>query len=628
MSMSPSGSIHRFYKHPGRGLKVWNSASKIAPGIDVLGDGGMVIAPPSIKPGVGQYKWLNDLPVVDAPAWLIEAVTNRKSRDGTRPSSADDEAPRSEHEPGENHEADPDLIAAALAVIPNYDVSWNEWNAIAMATHRATKGSAFAAFDQWSRKSRKYDAKNTHARWNDLFNCPPTDLGAGTIFHLANKASGSWRRDYEGRSSFNGTSSSAAAATPTPLEEMNAKYCVIQEGGKAWVITFEIEYGRLVPIYMTFSAFQQLYMNRFVMVDCKSVPLGTWWLKQPGRKQYAALTFEPGNDAEVIDDRLNLWRGWGVAPKPGDWSLMREHIRLVLASDDQERFEYIMRWLAWLMQHPGRRAEVAIVFKGKKGTGKGTLGNCLMKLFGQHSTQVSNAKHLAGNFNAHLRSTCFLFGDECYWPGDKQSEGTIKRMITEPTRFIEGKGRDGITVPNYLHIMLSSNEDWVVPAGENERRFFMCAVSEVKLQDQVWFEAIIDQLQNGGYGAMLYDLIHFDLGDWHPRRVPKQHGLLEQQAHSLSPLDSWWVELLETGTLAGCDPNEPNRARSNKYDVTIKGGQNSLDRHVTRPGLYDQARASGPRLRSHTSDHALGAFLAAQGCKNDKKVLRLRTTLA
>jgi Bifunctional DNA primase/polymerase, N-terminal/AAA domain len=69
---SPSGSIHRYYKYPA--FKIKNSASLIGPGIDVRGDGGMVVAPPSVKPGKGVYVWRNKLPVADAPQWLLDLV--------------------------------------------------------------------------------------------------------------------------------------------------------------------------------------------------------------------------------------------------------------------------------------------------------------------------------------------------------------------------------------------------------------------------------------------------------------------------------------------------------------------------------------------------------------------------
>jgi P4 family phage/plasmid primase-like protien len=184
MAISPSGSIHRYYRHPGAGIKIWNSDSLIAPGVDIRGDGGMVIAPPSIKPGVGAYKWLNDEPVADAPEWLIEAASKTKQQKSNEQAASD---AFEDCGTDTDLEADPDLIAAALEYIPNADVSWEEWNRLAMAAWRAAKGSfvAFAAFDQWSRKSSKYDAKDTWTKWNALFKCPPINIGAGTIFKLA-----------------------------------------------------------------------------------------------------------------------------------------------------------------------------------------------------------------------------------------------------------------------------------------------------------------------------------------------------------------------------------------------------------------------------------------------------------
>jgi hypothetical protein len=58
MARSPSGSIHRYFKWPEDGRVIKNSTSKIGRGIDVRGEGGMVIAPPSVAPGKGAYVWI------------------------------------------------------------------------------------------------------------------------------------------------------------------------------------------------------------------------------------------------------------------------------------------------------------------------------------------------------------------------------------------------------------------------------------------------------------------------------------------------------------------------------------------------------------------------------------------
>lgn len=69
---TPSGGRHIYFRWP-KGCNIANSASRIAPGIDVRGEGGMVIAPPSVKPGVGAYRWRAspEVGIAECPEWLV-----------------------------------------------------------------------------------------------------------------------------------------------------------------------------------------------------------------------------------------------------------------------------------------------------------------------------------------------------------------------------------------------------------------------------------------------------------------------------------------------------------------------------------------------------------------------------
>jgi hypothetical protein len=122
--------------------------------------------------------------------------------------------------------AEPDRIAVALAVIPNSKrllvlrgqktdgsendpLDWHTWNTIGLATWRGTNGSAEggAVFLTWSRTWPKYIAatkaekahfdRNTAERWKAFSKCPPTKIGVGTIFWLADQISPGWREEYE-----------------------------------------------------------------------------------------------------------------------------------------------------------------------------------------------------------------------------------------------------------------------------------------------------------------------------------------------------------------------------------------------------------------------------------------------
>jgi hypothetical protein len=66
---------HVYFDWPRQGVR--NTASKIGPGLDTRGEGGYVLAPPSVHPSGRAYTWSVDSARVfaPAPAWLLSRVT-------------------------------------------------------------------------------------------------------------------------------------------------------------------------------------------------------------------------------------------------------------------------------------------------------------------------------------------------------------------------------------------------------------------------------------------------------------------------------------------------------------------------------------------------------------------------
>ncbi len=346
-------------------------------------------------------------------------------------------------------------------------------------------------------------------------------------------------------------------AVSPELQRLNAKHAVVRSvGGSCRIISeeWDEELGRLSLDYQTATDFNTYYQNQKMEMEVPgkdgpkivSVPLGKWWMAHPHRRSYERVIFAPGRE---VAGSYNLWTGFGVEARAGSCEMYLDHLRDNICSGDEEHFKYLLGWMACAVQRPGEQGHTAIVLQGSRGAGKGVFASNFGALFGRHFLTVTHGDHLVGKFNAHLRDCVLLFGDEAFYAGDKKHEGMLKVLITERLLMTERKGVDAQTGRNYTHVILASNDDWVVPAGENERRFFIMRVSDNKVQDTDYFKAINRQMESGGHEALLHYLMHYDLDGFNVRDVPKTSALQSQKAHSFSPMEEWWYSKLQDGEI-------------------------------------------------------------------------------
>jgi Bifunctional DNA primase/polymerase, N-terminal/Primase C terminal 1 (PriCT-1) len=68
------GGMHYWFR---KNVPVRNSARRLGRGLDIRGDGGYVIAPPSAHPSGRRYEWDNhpdDVPLAPLPQWIIDRL--------------------------------------------------------------------------------------------------------------------------------------------------------------------------------------------------------------------------------------------------------------------------------------------------------------------------------------------------------------------------------------------------------------------------------------------------------------------------------------------------------------------------------------------------------------------------
>jgi 5S rRNA maturation endonuclease (ribonuclease M5) len=341
------------------------------------------------------------------------------------------------------------------------------------------------------------------------------------------------------------------------IDELNEQYFVAMMAGKGVIASLQRddEKGRERLVLSRRQDIHLVYSHRHyvVMINKKGdevwKDLGSAWLEHPRRRSYAGIALIPKGPTPA--GIFNLWRGFGVVPQRAGWPLLSTHILKVICRGDQSHFDYLVRWCAYCVQYPEKAAEVAVVLRGLKGAGKGTLAQVMLRIFCNHSLHITQPRHLTGNFNAHLADALFLYVDEAFWAGDRQGEGTLKALITEPSIMIEPKGIDPFMMPNRLKIMMASNNEWVVPATADERRYFMLEVSAEFVGDRAYFDKLHRALDKGEIAAFLDYLQNLDLSGFDVRSAPHTRALNHQKLRGLDSVGSFWFDCLREGAIIG-----------------------------------------------------------------------------
>jgi hypothetical protein len=342
------------------------------------------------------------------------------------------------------------------------------------------------------------------------------------------------------------------------FDELNGKHFVTRIGGKTIVVNedYDPAMERQILTYSSPTDFKNFYSNRFVPVEDRHVPLGTFWFKNPDRRQYKGLTFMPG-ESSPYRGHYNLWGGFSVDPKPSNsenpdnieaFSWFFDHIHQNIANGDDYIAAYVIGWMADLVQYPRKRLGVSLVLRSDaQGTGKGLFAKIFGHLFSNHYLHITNTRHMTGHFNAHLINCVLLFADEAFWAGDKQSEGTLKTLITDEFRVIEIKGKDAFQVRNFTRLLIASNKSWVVPTELLDRRFVILDVNPQRARDTEYFGKMIKQMESGGYEALLWYLMNLKIDIDLRNCMPDTDAMKDSKVYSMTPVQTFWHECLVEG---------------------------------------------------------------------------------
>ena len=312
-------------------------------------------------------------------------------------------------------------------------------------------------------------------------------------------------------------------------------------------------------IFWPIGEFRDIHVNWTIhlpgmALDCSIAHL---WLKSSHRRQMDKIVFRPRPEGYVNPstyETFNLYKGLAITRTEAaaycaenvDWEgqvqYVLDHIHHIWCRGNETLYQYVVNWMASLIQRPWLKLGTAIVLRGLQGSGKGLIVNLLATIIGkQHYFHVQDVNDVTGTYTHQLKACLLCFMDEAVWGGDKEKSGILKKLITEPTHSIHQKYLSSYVVDSFLSLIFASNHAWVVPCDEVERRYLCLDVSNQYAGAQTAdIAAYFNRLRAVPAEVFANYLYNVDLSAFNPRAIVTTEFQRDQKMHTFPIMKKWW----------------------------------------------------------------------------------------
>lgn len=244
------------------------------------------------------------------------------------------------------------------------------------------------------------------------------------------------------------------------------------------------------------------------------------WMEHPDRSivRQKEIGFDPAcTDAAIT---CNLWGGWPTTPKAGSCERLLDMLRHMCSTEANsvELFDWVLRWIAYPIQHPGAKMKTTIVVHGPQGTGKNLFFESVMAIYGEYG-RILDQDALVDKHNDWASRKLFLIADEVVAQAHRfELKNKLKTLITGTWVRINPKHIAAYDEANHVNLVFLSNETMPAVLEEDDRRH--CVIWTPPAKDAAYYKAVLAEIGSGGIAALHDYLLHLDLGDFNPGTRP------------------------------------------------------------------------------------------------------------
>jgi len=268
-----------------------------------------------------------------------------------------------------------------------------------------------------------------------------------------------------------------------------------------------------------------------VMVKTKFIDK---WLEDSTRRTLKKIDFIPHNpnNAEFCPKNIyNLFDGYSselpVENKEYEFDIEKEvqrfinHLDLLVGNDEHSK-NYLINFIADMIQNPQNLPAVALVFKSKQGLGKDLLVNYLEKIIGEkYIYRTSNVEEVYGTFNPAVKGKLLVQINELDGKDGFAKKERLKDSITAESLNINEKNIKQFRIMNAIRWIIFSNNMTPIDIPADDRRFVVFQGADLlpEAERESYYNPLFDNLNNREVINKLFEyFMNVDLSDFNLRR--------------------------------------------------------------------------------------------------------------
>ena len=281
------------------------------------------------------------------------------------------------------------------------------------------------------------------------------------------------------------------------------------------------------------------------------------WIKDPSRLEFQSIDWVPyhGEDATpaLLFNQFQPFtarRVGGVVDESHPAVRMfRDLVGHVVGGDASHR-DWLVKYLAHIVQRPWKNQKLVIILRGPQGTGKDTLMDVMAAIFGdgnRYLTRTANQNEVFGTFNSALKHKLIVQLNEASAADGFRNNNMVKDLSTKDEITVNEKYIAEYQVVNYAHIFYMCNGlSSPLPVSTDDRRNVIYETSDAHKGDTPFWDNIHENLKkdqaaiNALFTYMMdMDLSHFSAKDCRP----VTQAYLNAQLHDCDKTYMWLADL-------------------------------------------------------------------------------------